>query len=188
MVITSFVGKIYFLFLSVGDLRVCSSYRGIMLLSVPSNVLNRVWLERMRETVDPSSVTYRHKSCTDQIASLFICNNFYINFTCRQWESLPQFGHRDALEFSEHYGIPEKMIASPQPMLISRYEPQDYPHRSVVWQLWGEARSPLGMLAVAIPLSSGPEAIKLRRAYFWSMNFIFMQGIYRVKVRLRSKV
>ena len=36
-----------------GDLRVCNNYRGIMLLSVPGKVLNRVLLERMKEAVDP---------------------------------------------------------------------------------------------------------------------------------------
>nr|KAG5694374.1 hypothetical protein BaRGS_002228 [Batillaria attramentaria] len=36
-----------------GDLRDCSNYGGIMLLSVPGKVLNRVLLERMREAVDP---------------------------------------------------------------------------------------------------------------------------------------
>nr|KAG5687140.1 hypothetical protein BaRGS_019218 [Batillaria attramentaria] len=36
-----------------GDLRDCSNYRGIMLLSVPGKVLNRILLERMREAVDP---------------------------------------------------------------------------------------------------------------------------------------
>ena len=36
-----------------GDLRDCSNYRGIMLLSTPGKVLNRVLLERMKEAVDP---------------------------------------------------------------------------------------------------------------------------------------
>ena len=36
-----------------GDLRDCNTYRGIMLLSVPDKVLNRVLLERMKEAVDP---------------------------------------------------------------------------------------------------------------------------------------
>ena len=36
-----------------GDLRDCNNYRGIMLLSVPDKVLNRVLLERMKEAVDP---------------------------------------------------------------------------------------------------------------------------------------
>ena len=36
-----------------GDLRDCSNYRGIMLLSATGKVLNRVLLERMKEAVDP---------------------------------------------------------------------------------------------------------------------------------------
>ena len=36
-----------------GDLRDCSNYRGIMLLSTPGKVLNRSLLERMKEAVDP---------------------------------------------------------------------------------------------------------------------------------------
>ena len=36
-----------------GDLRDCSNYRGIMLLSTPGKVLNRILLERMKEAVDP---------------------------------------------------------------------------------------------------------------------------------------
>ena len=36
-----------------GDLKDCSSYRGIMLLSTSGKVLNGVLLERMKEAVDP---------------------------------------------------------------------------------------------------------------------------------------
>nr|KAG5686046.1 hypothetical protein BaRGS_028424 [Batillaria attramentaria] len=36
-----------------GDLRDCSNYQRIMLLSVLGKVLNRILLERMREAVDP---------------------------------------------------------------------------------------------------------------------------------------
>nr|KAG5701806.1 hypothetical protein BaRGS_000796 [Batillaria attramentaria] len=60
-----------------GDLRDCSNYRGIMLLSVPGKVLNRILLERMREAVDPmlrdqQAGFRRNRSCADQIASLRI--------------------------------------------------------------------------------------------------------------------
>ena len=37
-----------------GDLRDCNNYRGIMLLSVPGKILNRIFLERMKEAVDPN--------------------------------------------------------------------------------------------------------------------------------------
>ena len=36
------------------DLRDCSNYRGIMLLSMPGRVLNRILLERMKEAVGPA--------------------------------------------------------------------------------------------------------------------------------------
>nr|KAG5686693.1 hypothetical protein BaRGS_013592 [Batillaria attramentaria] len=76
-----------------GDLRDCSNYRGIMLLSVPGKVLNRILLERMREAVDPmlrdqQAGFRRNRSCADQIASLRIIveqslewnSPLYINF------------------------------------------------------------------------------------------------------------
>ena len=60
-----------------GDLRDCNTYRGIMLLSVPGKVLNRIKLEKVREAVDPKLQDQqagfrRNRSCTDQIASLRI--------------------------------------------------------------------------------------------------------------------
>ena len=59
-----------------GGLRDCSNYRGIMLLSTPGKVLNRVLLERMK-AVDPKlrdqqAGFRRNRSCADQIASLRI--------------------------------------------------------------------------------------------------------------------
>ena len=60
-----------------GDLRDCNNYRGIMLLSVPGNVLNRILLQRMKEAVDPQlrdqqAGFRRNRSCAEQIASLRI--------------------------------------------------------------------------------------------------------------------
>ena len=60
-----------------GDLRDCNNYQGIMLLSVPGKVFNRVLLERMKEAVDPKLQDQqagfrRNRSCADQIASLHI--------------------------------------------------------------------------------------------------------------------
>nr|KAG5707507.1 hypothetical protein BaRGS_012011 [Batillaria attramentaria] len=37
-----------------GDLRDCSNYRGIMLMSVPGKVLNRILLERMLHAPRPA--------------------------------------------------------------------------------------------------------------------------------------
>ena len=58
-----------------GDLRDCSNYPGIMLLSTTDEVINRVLLERMKEILDPGLRNQqagfgRNKSCADQIASL----------------------------------------------------------------------------------------------------------------------
>ena len=60
-----------------GNLRDCNTYRGIMLLSVPGKVLNRITLERVREAVNPKlrdqkTGFRRNRSCTDQVASLRI--------------------------------------------------------------------------------------------------------------------
>ena len=60
-----------------GDLRDCSNFRGIILLSTPGKVLNRVLLERMKEAVDTKlrdqqAGFRRNRSCADQIASLRI--------------------------------------------------------------------------------------------------------------------
>nr|KAG5699720.1 hypothetical protein BaRGS_022118 [Batillaria attramentaria] len=65
-----------------GDLRDCSNYRGIMLISVPGKVLNRILLR------DQQAGFRRNRSCADQIASLRIIveqslewnSPLYINF------------------------------------------------------------------------------------------------------------
>lgn len=59
-----------------GDLRDCN-YRGIMLLSTPGKVLNRIILERLRKGVDDelreNQAGFRNgRSCSDQIATLRI--------------------------------------------------------------------------------------------------------------------
>ena len=60
-----------------GDLRVCTNYRGITLLSIPGKVLNRILLERMKAAVDnrlrDQQAGFRQdRSCTDHIATLRI--------------------------------------------------------------------------------------------------------------------
>nr|KAG5686182.1 hypothetical protein BaRGS_012400 [Batillaria attramentaria] len=71
-----------------GDLRDCSNYRGIMLLSVPGKVLNRILLERMREAVDPMLRDQqagfrrnRHYGVPGKIISLIQCT--YKDMSCR---------------------------------------------------------------------------------------------------------
>nr|KAG5688556.1 hypothetical protein BaRGS_010191 [Batillaria attramentaria] len=106
-----------------GDLRDCSNYRGIMLLSVPGKVLNRILLERMREAVDPmlrdqQAGFRRNRSCADQIASLRIIveqslewnSPLYINFI--DYEKAFDSVDREALwKLLRHYGVPGKIIS-----------------------------------------------------------------------------
>nr|KAG5699276.1 hypothetical protein BaRGS_000478 [Batillaria attramentaria] len=106
-----------------GDLRDCSNYRGIMLLSVPGKVLNRILLERMREAVNPmlrdqQAGFRRNRSCADQIASLRIIveqslewnSPLYINFI--DYEKAFDSVDREALwKLLRHYGVPGKIIS-----------------------------------------------------------------------------
>ena len=60
-----------------GDMQDCKNYRGIMLLSVPGKVLNRVILDRLKTGVDAKLRDHqagfrKDRSCTDQIATLQI--------------------------------------------------------------------------------------------------------------------
>ena len=108
-----------------GDLRDCSNYRGIMLLSVPGKVLNRILLERMKEAVDSKlrdqQVGFlRNRSCADQIASLRIIveqsmewnTPLYINFI--DYEKAFDSVDRETLwKLLRHYGVPEKFVSAP---------------------------------------------------------------------------
>lgn len=105
-----------------GDLRDCSNYRGIMLLSVPGKVLNRILLERMKEAVDiqlrDQQAGFRQdRSCTDHIATLRIIveqslewnSSLYINFI--DYEKAFDSLDRETLwKLLRHYGVPEKLI------------------------------------------------------------------------------
>ena len=106
-----------------GDLRDCNNYRGIMLLSVPGKVLNRVLLERMKEAVDhklrDQQAGFRsNRSCADQIATLRIIveqslewnSPLYINFI--DYEKAFDSVDRDTLwKLLRHYGVPEKITS-----------------------------------------------------------------------------
>ena len=105
-----------------GDLRDCNNYRGIMLLSVPGKVLNRILLERMKQAVDPKlrdqQAGFRqNRSCADQIASLRIIveqsiewnSPLYINFI--DFKKAFDSVDRDALwKLLRHYGVPQKFV------------------------------------------------------------------------------
>ena len=106
-----------------GDLRDCSNYRGIMLLSAPGNVLNRVLLERMKEAVDPKlrdqqAGFRRNRSCADQIASLRIIveqslewnSPLYINFIDYE-KAFDSVDSETMWKLLRHYGVPEKTFS-----------------------------------------------------------------------------
>lgn len=105
-----------------GDLSQCYNYRGIMLLSVPGKIFNRILLERIRRAVDPQlrdeQAGFRpNRSCVDQIATLRIIveqslewnTPLYINFV--DYEKAFDSLHRNTLwKLLRHYGIPEKLV------------------------------------------------------------------------------
>ena len=111
-----------------GDLSQCKNYRGIMLLSTPGKVLNKIILERMKKTVDKllrdEQAGFRqNRSCTDQIATLRLIieqslewnSSLYINFIDfeKAFDSLDRLALWDLLR---HYGIPAKLIRLMQEM------------------------------------------------------------------------
>ena len=104
-----------------GDLTDCSNYRGIMLLSVPGKVLNRIILERIKKAVDgllrDEQAGFRqNKSCLDQIAALRIiieqCTEWnaslYINFIDFE-KAFDSVDRENLWKLLRHYGIPPKL-------------------------------------------------------------------------------
>ncbi|KAK2164497.1 hypothetical protein NP493_1413g00067 [Ridgeia piscesae] len=106
-----------------GDMQDCKNYRGIMLLSVPGKVLNRVILDRLKTGVDAKVRDHqagfrKDRSCTDQIATLRIIveqsmewdSSLYINFV--DYEKAFDSLDRDTMwKLLQHYGIPDKLIS-----------------------------------------------------------------------------
>ena len=106
-----------------GDIRDCSNCRGIMLLSRPGKVLNRVLLERMKEAVDPKlrdqqAGFRRNRSCADQIASLRIVveqslewnSPLYISFIDYE-KAFDSVDSETMWKLLRHYGDPEKIFS-----------------------------------------------------------------------------
>ncbi|XP_078679467.1 uncharacterized protein LOC144915099 [Branchiostoma floridae x Branchiostoma belcheri] len=106
-----------------GDLGNCNNYRGIMLLSVPGKVFNRILLERMREAVDAKlrdeqAGFRKNRSCADQIATLRIIieqslewnSPLYINFIDYE-KAFDSIDRNTLWKILRHYGIPEKIIS-----------------------------------------------------------------------------
>ncbi|RXN14088.1 endonuclease-reverse transcriptase [Labeo rohita] len=105
-----------------GDLSSCNNYRGIMMLSVPGKVLNRVLLERMKEAVDAKlrdqqAGFRRYRSCIDQIASLRIIveqslewNSPLYNFIDYE-KAFDSVDRQTLWKLLRHYGVPKKFIS-----------------------------------------------------------------------------
>ena len=106
-----------------GDLSSCNNWRGIMLLSVPSKILTRIILERLKRALDKTlreeQAGFRQdRSCTDHIATLRI-----IIEQSLEWQSplhfvfidfQKAFGSvdRDIIwRLMQHYGFPRKFIS-----------------------------------------------------------------------------
>ena len=105
-----------------GDLSRCGKWRRKMLLSIPSKVLTRVILNRMKVAVnkalrDEQAGFRKDRSCIDQIATLMIIveqtiewsSPLYLLFVDfeKAFDSLDREAMRRILR---HYGIPDKII------------------------------------------------------------------------------
>ena len=100
-----------------GDLSQCGNWRGIMLLSIPSKVLTRVILNRIKVAVDEvlrdeQAGFRKDRSCIDQIATLRIIkwsSPLYLIFV--DFEKAFDSVDREAMwRILRHYGIPDKII------------------------------------------------------------------------------
>ena len=106
-----------------GDLSICDNYRGIMLLSIPGKVLNRVMLKKMKNAVDTklrdNQAGFRqNRSCADQIATLRIILEQVSEFNFSIYTDFIDFQKafdsldREVLwQLIRHYGIPDKFIS-----------------------------------------------------------------------------
>ena len=104
-----------------GDMHECTNYRGIMLLSVPGKILNRIILDRLKEAIDKQlreeqAGFRKNRSCTDQIATLRIIveqslewnSPLYIGFV--DYEKAFDSLDRESLwKLLMHYGVPPKI-------------------------------------------------------------------------------
>ena len=105
-----------------GDLSQCKNWRGIMLLSIPSKILSRIILERLKYALDDKlrqeqAGFRRNKSCTDQIATLRIIieqslewqSALYLNFI--DFEKAFDSVDREVIwKLLRYYGVPLKII------------------------------------------------------------------------------
>nr|CAH8838004.1 unnamed protein product [Trichobilharzia regenti] len=105
-----------------GDLSQCKNWRGIMLLSIPSKILSRIILERIKQALDeklrPEQAGFRrNKSCIDQIATLRIIieqslewqSPLYLNFI--DFEKAFDSVDREVIwKLLRYYGVPSTII------------------------------------------------------------------------------
>jgi len=105
-----------------GDLSECKNWRGIQLLSIPSKVLARVILERIKADVNKllraEQAGFRAgRSCADQIATLRIIIEQSIEWNSPLYVNIIDFKKafdsvdRDTKwQILRHYGLPSKIV------------------------------------------------------------------------------
>ena len=105
-----------------GDLSQCGKWRGITLLSIPSKVLTRVILERMKNAIDQKlrdeqAGFRKDRSCTDQIATLRIIVEQTIEWQTPLYVCFIDFEKafdsvdRDSIwNILRYYGVPGEMV------------------------------------------------------------------------------
>ncbi|KAL6491468.1 hypothetical protein MHYP_G00018130 [Metynnis hypsauchen] len=106
-----------------GDLSQCGNWRGIMLLSIPSKVLTRIILERLKKALDQrlrsEQAGFRQdRSCTDHIATLRIIIEQSIEWQSPLYTTFVDFEKAfDSIDretiwkLMQYYGIPPKLIS-----------------------------------------------------------------------------
>ena len=105
-----------------GDLSQTTNWRGITLLSIPSKILTRVMLDRMKDALDSrlrdeQAGFRKERSCTDQIATLRMIieqsiewnSSLYMNFVDFR-KAFDSVDRDVAWKILRHYGLPEKFI------------------------------------------------------------------------------
>ena len=131
------------------DLQECKNYRGIILLSVPGKILNRIILDRLKTVLDArlrdNQADFRKdKLCTDQIATLRTIveqsmewdSFLYINFLNSE-KAFDNIDWETQWKLLRHYGIPEKNY----PKYLRRHGMQGYSCRTNDSLVYGEDRS-----------------------------------------------
>lgn len=105
-----------------GDLSLCGKWRGITLLSIPSKVLTRIILERMKDAIDQrlrdeQAGFRKERSCIDQIATLRVIveqtiewqTSLYVCFVDFE-KAFDSLDRKAMWSILRHYGVPEEMV------------------------------------------------------------------------------